>query len=147
VAVTSSGGKAEDALRLGASEVVDRTSATFAEDLRRATDGAAHLALDPTGAFWQTFADVLRPGGRLVIVGKMARPTGELRVQSLYWKQLDVLGSSMGSPADFAALLDHVSTHGWSPVVDSVYPLSRISDAYARLDARDRVGKVVLDVE
>lgn len=147
VAVTSSGDKAQDAIRLGASSVVDRTSPTFSDDLRQATGGEAHLALDPTGAFWQAFADVLRPGGRLIIVGQMATPAGELRVQSVYWKQLDVLGSSMGSPADFAALLDHVSAHGWSPRVDSVYPLSRISDAYARLDARDRVGKVVLDVE
>lgn len=147
VAITSSADKAHEALALGAGSVVDRTSSTSAADLWRATDGQAHLALDPTGALWQTFADVLRPAGRLVVVGKMAAPVGRLRAQSVYWKQLDVLGSSMGSPTDFAALLDDISAHGWAPTVDSVYPLVQISDAYARLDAPDRVGKVVLDVE
>lgn len=147
VAITSSPEKAQEALTLGAASVVDRTSTTFADDLWRATDGRAHVALDPTGALWQTFADVLRPGGRLVVVGKMATPVGELRVQSVYWKQLDVVGSSMGSPTDFAALLDHMNAHEWAPIVDSVYPLAQITDAYDRLDAPDRVGKVVLDVE
>ena len=146
VAITSSPDKAQEALALGAATAVDRTSPTFVDDLSRATNRRADLALDPTGAFWQQFADTMRPAGRLVVVGKMASPVGELRVQSIYSKQLDVLGSSMGSPADFAFLLDHVTVHGWSPTVDSVYPLEQITDAYTRLDAPDRVGKVVLDV-
>ena len=146
VAVTSSPDKTQDALALGATAAVDRTSSTFGDDLSRATDGRADLALDPTGVLWQRFADVLRPAGRLVVVGKVAAPVGALRVQSVYWKQLDILGSSMGSNADFTALLEHVNAHGWSPVVDSVFPLAQITDAYARLDAPDRVGKVVIAV-
>jgi len=146
VAITSSPDKAQEALALGATTAVDRTSPTFVDDLARATNRRADLALDPTGAFWQQFADTMRPAGRLVVVGKMASPVGELRVQSIYSKQLDVLGSSMGSPSDFAFLLDHVTVHGWRPTVDSVYPLEQITDAYTRLDAPDRVGKVVLDV-
>ena len=146
VAITSSPDKAQAALALGATATVDRTSPTFGDDLSRATNRRADLALDPAGAFWQQFADTLRPAGRLVVVGKMACHVGELRVQSVYAKQLDILGSSMGSPTDFASLLDHVKVHGWSPTVDSVYPLMQITDAYNRLDAPDRVGKVVLDV-
>ena len=115
VAITSSPDKAQEALALGATTAVDRTSPTFVDDLSRATNRRADLALDPTGAFWQQFADTMRPAGRLVVVGKMASPVGELRVQSIYSKQLDVLGSSMGSPSDFAFLLDHVTVHGWQP--------------------------------
>ena len=50
----------------------------------------------------------------------------------------------MGSPTDFAALLDNVTSASWKPTIDSEYPL-KIQAAYARLDAPDRVGKVVLD--
>jgi zinc-binding alcohol dehydrogenase/oxidoreductase len=146
VALTSGPDKAEALLELGATSVVDRTSSSFLNDLRRDTGGTADLALDPTGALWQTFADILRPGGRLVVVGLMVAPVAELDVRSVYWKQLDVLGSSMGSADDFAALVDHVDEHHWAPKVDSVFPLERVADAYERLDAPQRVGKVVLDV-
>lgn len=148
VAITSSRDKAREAVDLGAERALDRTAPGFAEELRLATDGGvADLALDPTGALWQPLVDVLRPGGRLVVVGMRAAPTAELRVQSVYWKQVDVLGSSMGSPRDFAALLAHVATHRWSPVVDSVFPLEDITAAYERLDSTERIGKVVLDLE
>lgn len=143
VAVTSGAEKAEYAHKLGASDVVDRNSASFTDDLA-AVAGEADLALDPSGALWQPFVDVLRPGGRLVVVGKIAAPIATLRVQSVYWNQVDVLGSSMGSPRDFAALLDHLQKRKWAPLVDSEFGLDQIADAYARLDAHDRVGKVVL---
>lgn len=146
VAVTGSDAKASEAIALGASATVNRTDAHLAGRLRAATLGGADLAVDPTGALWSVFVDNLRPAGRLVVVGKMAAPLATLDVQSIYWKQVDVLGSSMGSPQDFAALLDHVASRRWAPRVDSVFPLTDIGSAYARLDATDRVGKVVLDV-
>ncbi|GAA2114392.1 quinone oxidoreductase family protein [Nocardioides bigeumensis] len=145
VAVTSSEERAAHALKLGASVAIDRRHREFPEQLRRATDGA-DLALDPTGALWQAFVDVLRPGGRLVVVGKVGAAQAQLGVQSVYWKQVDVLGSTMGSPRDFAALITHLSTHQWAPSLDSVFPLSAVQDAYARLDSPLRAGKVVLDV-
>ena len=146
VAVTAGAEKAAYARKLGAHTVLDRTSATFPSDLTDAA-GGADLALDPTGALWQPFVDALRPGGRLLVVGKMAATTASLRVQSVYWKQVDILGTSMGSPRDFAALLDHVRRQRWAPLVDSTFPLGDIHAAYDRLDAPDRVGKVVLGMD
>jgi NADPH:quinone reductase-like Zn-dependent oxidoreductase len=146
VAVTGSGAKADQALHLGAAATVDRTAADLADQLRATTGGHADLALDPTGRLWDPFVENLRPAGRLVVVGKMAAAVATLDVQSVYWKQVDVLGSSMGSPRDFDALLSQVTAHRWAPRVDSVFPLNEIAAAYARLDAADRVGKVVLDV-
>lgn len=116
----------------------------FTRDLVAAAAEHADLGLDPTGALWQPILQSLRPGGRLVVVGRMAAETATAQVQTVYWKQVDILGSSMGSPADFAALLGHVSKARWRPLVDSEYPLEDIHAAYARLDAPDRVGKVIL---
>ena len=146
VAVTASGAKAAEALQLGAAATVDRTATDVADQLRAATGGHADLALDPTGRLWGPFVANLRSAGRLVVVGKMAAAAATLDVQSVYWKQVDVLGSSMGSPRDFAALLAQVTARRWAPRVDSVFPLNEIAAAYTRLDAADRVGKVVLDV-
>jgi len=146
IAVTSGDDKAKSALELGAHAVVDRSTDDFDRQLKYVAPGA-DLALDPTGALWQPFVDVLRPGGRLVVVGKMATATASLRVQSVYWNQVDIVGSSMGSLRDFEALLDHVTHHGWAPVVDSEFELDDIAAAYARLDDPARVGKVVLVTE
>jgi zinc-binding alcohol dehydrogenase/oxidoreductase len=146
VAITSSPEGADAARTIGADDVVLRTSDDLTRDLVRATDGQADLGLDPTGALWQPILRSVKAGGRLVVVGRMAAETATLEVQTVYWKQVDILGSSMGSPADFAALLDHVSTARWKPLVDSEHPLEDIAAAYARLDAPDRVGKVVVDL-
>lgn len=145
VAISSSEEKLELARSIGAAATVLRTSANFARDLAIATPGGADLALDPTGAMWQTLLQAVRPGGRLVAVGKMASENATVRVQTVYWKQVDILGSSMGSPLDFSAFLEHVQMSSWRPVIDSVVPLEKIQAAYERLDATDRMGKVVLD--
>ncbi|WP_392545287.1 zinc-binding alcohol dehydrogenase family protein [Oryzobacter telluris] len=147
VAVTSSPDKAAIARRLGAQHVVDRTSTDMGASIAEHLDGPADLALDPTGSLWQPFAEVLRSGGRLVVVGQIATPVGLLRVQTLYWRQLDVLGSSMGSSEDFAAMLDNVNRYQWAPSVDSTFPLAAIGEAYSRLHSPNRSGKVVIDLD
>ncbi len=147
VAISSSEEKLERARSIGAAATVLRNGADFGRDLAAATAGGADLALDPTGALWQPLVQAVRPGGRLVAVGKMASESATVRVQTVYWKQVDILGSSMGSPLDFSALLDHVEKSSWTPVIDSVLPLESIHAAYERLDAPDRVGKVVIDTD
>jgi NADPH:quinone reductase-like Zn-dependent oxidoreductase len=146
IAVSSSADKRESALRLGADGVVLRTDPSFVDRLIAVTDGRADLALDPTGALWQPLLQSLRPGGRLVAVGKMGAEVATPRVQTVYWKQVDILGSSMGSPDDFRALLAHLEGAHWAPAIDSTYPLDEVEAAYARLDNPERVGKVILDV-
>lgn len=146
VAITSSADRTDGVRRLGADHVVLRTEPDFADRLTAATAGRADLALDPTGALWQPLLQALRPGGRLVAVGRMAVEVAQARVQTVYWKQVDILGSSMGSPDDFRALLSHLEASTWRPAIDSTYPLDAIHDAYARLDHPERTGKVLLDV-
>ncbi len=146
VAITSAGDKADSIRRLGADQVVLRTDPDLADRLTAATGGLADLALDPTGALWQPMLQALRPGGRLVAVGRMVAEVAHPRVQTVYWKQVDILGSSMGSPEDLRGLLAHVETADWAPAVDSTYPLQAVREAYARLDHPDRTGKVLLDV-
>ena len=146
IAVTSSMHRHETAVGLGADDVVLRSEPDFTARLTAATGGQADLALDPTGALWQPLLQSLRPGGRLVAVGKMAADVASPRVQTVYWKQVDIRGSSMGSPDDFRGLLAHLEAADWAPAIDSTYPLDAIEDAYARLDHPDRTGKVLLDV-
>jgi zinc-binding alcohol dehydrogenase/oxidoreductase len=64
----------------------------------------------------------------------------------VYWAWRSIVGTTMGSPEEFRALIDHVALDGWRPVVDSVHPLEEMDSAARRLLESDRLGKVVLRV-
>lgn len=102
VAITSAAENADRVRRLGADQVVLRTEPDFADRLSSATGGKADLALDPTGALWQLLLQALRPGGRLVAVGKMAAEIAQPRVQT---------GRSTSSAPRWVRLL--TSTTSW----------------------------------
>jgi zinc-binding alcohol dehydrogenase/oxidoreductase len=98
------------------------------------------------GAGGDTFAqalDLVRPGGRVVTYGATRGPVSNLEVRRIFWKQIDVLGSTMGTAEDFKRMLQ-MCAKGLRPVIDSVWPLEAAADAHARLESGDHFGKVVL---
>jgi NADPH:quinone reductase-like Zn-dependent oxidoreductase len=64
----------------------------------------------------------------------------------VYWEWRRVLGTSMGSPRDYRALLAHVEEASWRPMIDSVFPLDQLDSAARRLTSSERFGKVVLSI-
>ena len=103
---------------------------------------------DSVGApVWQGALRALRPGGRLVNFGDTARESAEVELSRLYFGYLRIQGTTMGSPREFDALLEHVASADWRPVLDSVFPLRDIAAAHARLEHPDRFGKVVLVID
>jgi zinc-binding alcohol dehydrogenase/oxidoreductase len=100
------------------------------------------------GAGGDTFnkaLDVLNPAGRLVSYGATLGPAQNVEVRRIFWKQLSVLGSTGGSPSDFAAMLK-LYEDGMRPVIDKVFPLEQASDAHIRMEAGDQFGKIVLRI-
>jgi NADPH:quinone reductase-like Zn-dependent oxidoreductase len=116
---------------------------------RAATGGRGFdAAIDSYGATgaWEQCLRALRRGGTLVSYGDTGGAETTVTVAEVYWEWRRVLGTSMGSPREFRAMLDHVRTAAWRPVVDRVYPLDDIALAARRLGEPDRFGKVVLRV-
>ena len=144
VAVTSSGPRMDAVRALGAHAVLSRNDPDHLEQLGDAVPEGADLVLDSTGD-WDPLLAILRRGGRLVSYGRIGTTQATVTVGRFFWEQLSILGTSMGSPTDFAELLEHVADRPWAPVVDSVFGLSDIGAAYERLASPERVGKVVLD--
>ena len=98
------------------------------------------------GAGGDTFAqalDLVRPGGRMVTYGATRGPVSNLEVRRIFWKQIDVHGSTMGTSDDFTRMLQIYAT-GRRPVIDSVWPLAAAADAHARLESGEQFGKIVL---
>lgn len=148
VFVTSgSDAKLEKARALGAAGGVNYRDPGWVKALQAAVPEGFDVAIDSAGS--ETFArllELVRPGGRLVTFGATTGSPSTVEVRRIFWKQLSVLGTTMGTPQEFAAMLALFGPNGLRPLVDSVFPLARAADAHARMDRGEQMGKIVLKV-
>ena len=138
--------KVEAARRLGAMGGVNHRKDDWAKTLVAEIGSRPDVIID--GAGGETFnraLDALKPGGRLVSYGSTLGAAQHVEVRRIFWKQLNVLGSTMGSPSDFTAMLKLYEA-GLKPVVDKVFPLEQAGDAHIRMEAGDQFGKIVLKI-
>ncbi len=147
IVTSSSDEKLERARELGAEAGVSYTAGDWVEEVRALTDGAGvDVVVDSAGATWPDSLRCLRPGGRLAVFGATAGAEVTLGVRPIYFGQFSILGTTMGSPRDFAALLAVIERGSWTPVIDSVRPLAEAAAAHERMEAGAHFGKLVLDV-
>lgn len=144
---SSSDGKLEQARSLGASGGVRYDEPGWPEAARELVGGRGFdVVLDSVGT-WPDSLRALRPGGRLVVLGASAADRADLSVRPFYFAQHSVLGTTMGSPADFAGLLRLLEDqHLAPPVIDSTFALDDVVRAHVRLESREAFGKIVLEV-
>jgi NADPH:quinone reductase-like Zn-dependent oxidoreductase len=147
VCVTSSSEvKIERAREMGAVAGVRYTDPDWAAEARALAPGGAgfDVVLDPVGA-WQDSLRALKPGGRLVVLGASRAEEAPIDVRSFYFGQFSLLGTTMGSPGDFAALLAFLAERGVAPpVLDRTFPLDEAAAAHEHLERGAGFGKVVL---
>ncbi|MCW2816095.1 MAG: putative oxidoreductase [Nocardioides sp.] len=151
VVTSSTDDKLERARELGAVDGVrydGEAAPTWPEDARALVGGAAggfDVVLDAVGA-WPEALRALRPGGRLVVLGANRSDRAALDVRPYYFGQYDLLGTTMGSPLDFAGLLGLMRERDVRPpVVDRVVPLAEAAEAHRHLESGTAFGKIVLD--
>jgi NADPH:quinone reductase-like Zn-dependent oxidoreductase len=145
-AVTKGDANVHALRELGAHVVYDREREDFSAAVYRDTEKrGVDVVVENVGeATWKGSVRALARGGRLVTYGATAGHRAETDLRVLFWKQLQIIGTTMASRAEFAALLDVVSRGALLPVVDSVLPLERAREAHERLEAGGQFGKVVL---
>lgn len=105
------------------------------------------LIVDGTGG--ETFEralDAARPGGRVVTYGATTGNAPQLTVRRIFWKQLSVLGSTMGTPDDFRGMLALFGQGKLRPVVDQVFPLADAGRALRRMEQAAQFGKIVMRI-
>ena len=85
-------------------------------------------------------------GGRIAVCGATTGPNPPAALHRVWWKQLTILGSTMGRKDDFENAYRLIAEGRARPVVDEVLPLSEIRAAHARLEAGEQLGKIVLSV-
>jgi NADPH:quinone reductase-like Zn-dependent oxidoreductase len=147
LATSTSDEKLERARELGADAVV-RTDADVVAAARELTDGAGmDVVVEHIGeATWKSSLQSVRAGGRVTVCGATSGPNPPAMLHRVFWKQLSILGSTMGTREDFAAVYELVASGQARPVIDRVYPIAEVAAAHERLESGDQLGKIVLTI-
>jgi NADPH:quinone reductase-like Zn-dependent oxidoreductase len=141
--------KLERAMAMGAAGGVNYKDAGWVSALRAmAGGGGFDVIIDgAAGSSVNDLLDLAVPGGRLVFYGATLGNAPNVLIRRIFWKQLSVLGSTMGSPADFAAMVAFVSSRELRPVVDSVFSTDEGAAAFARMEEGGQFGKIVIKMK
>jgi NADPH:quinone reductase-like Zn-dependent oxidoreductase len=148
IVTSSSDEKLARARELGAEATVNHADGDVKAAVREATGGrGADVVVEHVGAAtWRTSLDIAAVEGRIAVCGATSGPNPPAELHRIWWKQLSVLGSSMGTRADFEAAYELVKSGLALPVIDSVYPLHEARDAHERLESGAQLGKVLLRI-
>jgi hypothetical protein len=149
IATTGTDDKAERARQLGADHVINYATTDFVAECKKLTDrrGVDVVIEHVGGEVFQKSIVATRWGGRVVTCGATSGFTPALDLRQIFFRQVQVLGSTMGRKGDLFAVLEHVKAGRLKPVVDRVMPLWSAPDAHRVLEARQAFGKVVLEVD
>jgi NADPH:quinone reductase-like Zn-dependent oxidoreductase len=148
IATSSSDAKLERAKELGADAVVNHESGDVVEAVKEATEGpGADIVVEHVGeATWQTSLQAVRPHGRITVCGATTGANPKAALHRIWWKQLTILGSTMGTKDDFEGAYELVQSGRAKPIVDSVFPLAEARAAHERMETGEHFGKVVLRI-
>jgi NADPH:quinone reductase-like Zn-dependent oxidoreductase len=137
VATSRSATKRAEATAMGAVATYDSADARWPVE--------ADVVIESVGpATWEQSVRSLAPGGRLVVCGGTSGPKVELNLPRLFFKQYEIIGSTMGSYEEFDAVTE-LMAQGLPVHIDHVYRLEEYVDALARLEQGEQLGKIVLD--
>ena len=145
-AVTSGSEKVRRLQEMGVHRVYDRQKVDFSRELWRDTGKrGVEVAYDTVGeSVWAECLRSLAVGGRLVTSGATTGSRGVTEIRLVFWKQLSILGSTMGSPSEFRRVMGMVFSGDLVPIVHEEIPLEEARRAHEMLEAGEVFGKLVL---
>jgi zinc-binding alcohol dehydrogenase/oxidoreductase len=145
VFVTSgSGDKIEQARQHGALAGVNYKAQDWAEELHHLAGGFDVIIDSALGAGFAKFPDICNPGARIVFFGGTAGDMPAINGRKIFWKQLQILGTTLGTTEDFKAMLKFMTEHQIVPVIDEVYPLAEAGKAIGKMGTSSHFGNIVL---
>ncbi len=138
--------KLKRASALGAAGGGNYKDSDWSKKLKEAAGGFDVIIDGAAGAGFADLIDLANPGARIAIYGGTAGNIEQVSPQKIFWKQLSILGCTMGSPSDFHNMLHFVNKHQIVPVVDEVFPFAEAADAFAKMASGSQFGKLVVEL-
>ena len=136
--------KIERAVALGAKLGVNYKMSGWYKLFQSAVEGFDIIIDSAAGDDFKHLVELANPGGKIVFYGGTQGPITTLNPQKIFWKHLSILGTTMGTQAEFAAMLDLFLTYNIRPVIDEVFDMADAEKAIRRMDNAAQFGKIVL---
>lgn len=143
---SSSPDKINTALDLGAKGGFNYTEENWSEKAVEKTGGFDLVVDSAMGDTINHLINVIKPGGKLVYYGATKGNPTDLNARKVFWNQLQLIGSTMGSDKNFKDMLSFVSLHKIKPIIDHVYDLQDAIGAFIKMKSGKQLGKIVLKV-
>lgn len=138
--------KIAKAKALGAKEGFNYKDSAWAERTAKEAGGFDIIIDCAGGDQFPKFIELAKPGGRIVNFGRTAGMIGEINTRLLYWKQLSIFGSTMGTPDEFLSMIDFIESRKLQPVIDRTFPLENINEAFQHMKDKNQFGKIMVKV-
>jgi zinc-binding alcohol dehydrogenase/oxidoreductase len=143
---SSSPAKIARAVELGAKGGFNYTDSDWAKAAAK-TPGLFDVVIDSAGGpGFERLIDVAAAGGRIVFFGATRGNPPVLPMRKIFWRQLSLHGTTMGSPADWAAMTTFVTAHKLRPVISHVFPIDEAGAAFDAMDKGEQFGKIVVRI-
>ncbi|HYC85769.1 MAG TPA: zinc-binding dehydrogenase [Chryseosolibacter sp.] len=140
--------KIAEVKKLGAIAGFNYKDSDWAAKAQKEAGGGFDIVIDSAGGpDFNKLVELALPGGRIVNFGRTAGNIGEVNTRLLYWKQLSIFGTTMGTRDEFLSMLDFVESRKLKPVIDKVYPLTQITEAIDRMNSGNHFGKIVIEMK
>ncbi len=139
--------KIEKAKSLGATGGFNYKDPEWVTKAQKETGGFDIIIDSAGGDQFGKLIELALPGGRIVNFGRTAGNITEVSTRLLYWKQLSIHGTTMGTRDEFLLMIDLLESRNVKPVIDSVFPFEQITDAFQRMEKSDQFGKIVLKMK
>jgi NADPH:quinone reductase-like Zn-dependent oxidoreductase len=143
---SSSPEKIEKAKALGAAGGFIYTDADWAGQAQKEAGGFDIIIDSAGGEQFGKLIELALPGGRIVNFGRTAGNITAVATRLLYWKQIAIHGTTMGTRDEFMSMLDFIESRKLKPVIDRVYPLEQAAEAFKLLEDGNQFGKIVLKI-
>lgn len=146
VYVTSgSNEKIDAAKKLGAINGFNYTHEDWVQQAQKETGGFDIIVDSAGGSGFSSLLDLIMPGGRIVNFGRTSGALSEINLRSLYWKQISILGTTMGTKDEFMSMIDFIESRNIKPVIDQIFPFDKYDEAIKRMESGTQFGKIVLE--
>lgn len=139
--------KIRRAKELGAIQGFNYHDATWTTQALKESGGFDIIIDSAGGPQFSKFPDIMVPGGRIAVFGRTAGNIPELSTRALYWKQLSIHGTTMGTRDEFLSMLDLIESRSLKPVIDKTFTLEQINEAFQYMENVSQFGKILIQVK
>lgn len=138
--------KLEKALAAGAAGGVNYHTDSWSEELQSLSGGFDAIIDSALGEGFASFMDLAKPAGKIVFFGGTAGNLPALDGRKIFWKQLEIKGTTMGSAVDFRQMLAFAEKHQIKPLIDRIFPMENGNEALSLMSYSSQFGKIVLQM-